>query len=406
MSHSRRSRRIAGAVAAFAAGTVALAGCASEGSADAGSDPTASPSVASGESSEQAVAASEAEQMQASEAGPYEVGHRTITVTDDSRDGRTFEADIWYPVDSGNSTGASPAEYTFLPGLGLTSEAAFADAPAAEGEFPLLVYSHGGGGFRWVATFYTEFMASKGYVVISPDHPGSTALDQLSGAGVDDETNANNRPADITATIDAALATDANTADPLAGRINDDLIALSGHSWGGYTSIATVAGHTNTLGTTETDPRIKAIALQAPYTEMLSDSELANVDVPTLIISSTEDTSTPIESNTVRPVSLMEGRPLLRLDIQGGAHNSFTDVCTLRDSVAANPNVPEVLSAELARGSAQACDPEVLPVETVHDITNSYTAAFLARELEGSTDYDEMLDCVAPPSEVECTVEP
>jgi predicted dienelactone hydrolase len=404
MSNGRPLRSIAGIGATLAAAAMILAGCASDsgdGSNDAGSSAPAAAEV-----SEQMVAASEAEQAQASEPGPYAVGHRTITVTDASRAGRTFPADIWYPVDSEATAGATPAEYAFLPGLGYTSDGAFTDAVAADGEFPLLVYSHGGGGFRWVATFYTEFMASKGFVVISPDHPGSTALDLISGAGVDETVNANNRPADITATIDAALAADADAADLLAGRIDDELIALSGHSWGGYTSLATVAGHTNTVGTTTPDTRIKAIALQAPYTEMLSDDELANVDVPTLIISSTGDTSTPIESNTDRPVSLIEGRPLLRLDIQGGSHNSFTDVCKLRDAVADNPNIPEAIGAELARGSAEACDPEVLPAEVVQDVTNSYTAAFLARELEASSAYDEMLNCVAPPSDVECTVEP
>jgi predicted dienelactone hydrolase len=184
------------------------------------------------------------------------------------------------------------------------------------------------------------------------------------------------------------------------------LIALSGHSWGGYTSIATVSGHTNELGTTTTDPRIKAIALQAPYTEMLSDAELAAVDVPTLIISSTGDTTTPITSNTDRPTQLITGRPLLRLDIEGGSHNSFTDVCKLRDAVAGNPNLPAAVTAELARGSAEACDPAALPVTVVHDVTTSYTAAFLARELQGDPAYDQMLNCVAPPEEVTCSVEP
>lgn len=403
LSTNAGTRRLA-LIAALAAGAFVLAGCGSE-SAEPPSGEGGSPATADAVSADP-TAASEAEQAQAAEPGPYAVGHRTITVTDDNRPGRSFPADVWYPADPAATSGATPAEYSFLPGLGYTSDVSFTDAPAADGEFPLLVYSHGGGGFRWVATYYTEFMASKGYVVIAPDHPGSTALDQLSGRGVEAPTNAYERPGDITATIDAALAADADAADGLAGRINDELIALSGHSWGGYTSIATVSGHSNELGSTTTDPRVKAIALQAPYTEMLSDDELAAVDVPTLIISSTGDTSTPIATNTERPADLIAGRPLLRLDIQGVSHNSFTDVCKLRDAVAGNTNLPAAVTAELARGSAEACDPAALPVAVVHDVTNSYTAAFLARELEGDQDYDEMLNCVAPPAEVVCTVKP
>lgn len=400
MRRDPMSRSRLGLLGVLAAGGMALAGCggdSADGDAGMSASAAASPDA-------QAVAASQAEQAQASEQGPYAVGHRTIKVTDEEREGRSFDADIWYPVDPANTAGATPAEYAFLPGLGYSSDVSFDAAPAAEGEFPLLVYSHGGGGFRWVATFYTEFMASQGYVVIAPDHSGNTALDLLSGAGVDEQTNANLRPADITATIDAALAADADEADPLAGRIDDELIALSGHSWGGYTSLATVAGHTNSLGTTTTDDRVQALVLMAPYTEMLSDEELSKVEVPTLVISSTGDTTTPIESNTDRPVSLIAGRPLLRMDILGGSHNSFTDVCKLRDSVAGNTAVPEGVAAELASGSAEACDPGVLSVDIVHEITNAYSTAFLDRELEDSADFNEMLACVAPPEDAECTV--
>lgn len=400
MRRDPTSRSWLGRLAVLAAGGLALAACggnSADGGAVASKSAAASPNA-------QAVAASQAEQALAGEPGPYAVGHRTIKVTDEEREGRSFDADIWYPVDPQSTSGAVSAEYAFLPGLGYSSDVSFTEAPAAEGEFPLLVYSHGGGGFRWVATFFTEFMASQGYVVIAPDHPGSTALDMLSGAGVDEQTNANVRPADITATIDAALAADADAADPLAGRVNDELIALSGHSWGGYTSLATVAGHTNSLGTTTTDDRVRALVLMAPYTEMLSDEELSKVDVPTLVISSTGDTTTPIESNTDRPVSLIEGRPLLRIDIQGGSHNSFTDVCKLQDSVAGNTSIPEGIAAELASGSAEACDPSALSVDIVHEITNAYSTAFLDRELEDSANFNEMLACVAPPEDAECTV--
>lgn len=391
-----RTRRLLPIVAAV----LALAGCA--GSSQATSDASVAPEL----SDAQRAAASKSEQVEAGTPGPYAVGRRTITVTDDTRPGRTFPVDVWYPVDKAATTGVAPAEYSFLPGLGYTSTNAYADAPAAAGDFPLLVYSHGGGGFRWVATFFTEFMASKGYVVVAPDHPGSTALDLLTGAAVDENVNAFNRPGDITATLDTVLAADANPADPLAGRIDDTQIALSGHSWGGYTSLATISGHTNALGTTTPDPRVKALVLMAPYTEMLTDAELAKVTVPVLVFSGTKDDTTPIAGNTDRPASLIPGRPLLRLDLTDAVHNSFTDVCRLRDSVAANPNVPAAVTAELDRGAKQACSDEALDVAEVQRITDSYTTAFLAQELQGSDSYPQMLDCVAPPKDAVCAVKP
>ncbi|MDQ1249721.1 MAG: hypothetical protein QG597_4097 [Actinomycetota bacterium] len=396
----RTTKARSAVAAAIGAGAILVAGC-----SDAGQNAAeASASAASAEA--ERAAASTAEQASAAAAGPYAVGRRTINITDAERGGRTFPADIWYPVDPATTGGAAPVEYSFLPGLGYTSEVALADAPAAEGNFPLVVYSHGGGGFRWVATFFTEFLASKGYVVVSPDHPGSTALDLLSGAAVTDEANANNRPPDITATLDTVLAADTDPADPLTGIIDETRVALTGHSWGGFTSLATVAGHSNSVGTTVPDDRIKALVLMAPYSEPLTEAELAKVDVPVLVVSSTGDQTTPIATNTEPVVELVPGRPLLRVDIDGGSHNSFTDVCTLRDSVAANPNVPAAVTAELDRGAKEACDPAVLDVEVIHEITNTYSAAFLATELEGSSEYDDMLACVAPPQHAICTVVP
>lgn len=387
-----RSARFRLGVVAAAIGGLILAGC--SGSAATSETPAAEVDLE---------ALSVTEQANALAPGDYSVGRRTITVTDPARDGRSFPIDIWYPVDPANAAGATPSEYSLAPGLGYTSTTAFADAPVAEGDFPLVVYSHGGGGFRWIATFYTEFLASKGYVVVAPDHPGSTAVDQLTGAAVEPEQNAFLRPADITLTLDSVLAANEADGDPLQGSIDDTKIALSGHSWGGYTSIATVSGHTNAQGSTIPDARINSLILMAPYTEMFSDVELEKVDVPVLVVSSTLDDSTPIETNTERPAELMTGRPLVRIDIDGGAHTSFTDVCKLRDAVATIPDIPEAVSERLNEGAEEACGADVMPIGEIQQIVNSYSVAFLADTLEDSTEFNAMLECIAPPERTTCT---
>lgn len=381
-----------GVLAASAVGVLLLAGCG--GSAATSETPAAEVDLE---------ALSVTEQANASTPGEYAVGRRSITVTDPAREGRSFPIDIWYPVDPADTADATPSEYSLAPGLGYTSSTAWADAPVAEGEFPLVVYSHGGGGFRWIATFYTEFLASKGYVVVAPDHPGSTAVDQLTGAAVDREKNAFLRPADITLTLDSVLAANTTEGDPLEGSMNDSKIALSGHSWGGYTSVATVAGHTNSLGSTTPDDRINSLILMAPYTEMISDEELQKVDVPVLVVSSTLDKSTPIETNTERPAELMPGRPLVRVDIDGGAHTSFTDVCKLRDAVATIPDIPEAVSTRLNEGAEEACGANAMPIGEIQQIVNSYSVAFLADTLQGSTEFNAMLECIAPPEKTTCT---
>lgn len=391
----RRSPRRALALRAAAlsgAAALLIAGCG--GSASSEETPAAEVDLE---------ALSVTEQANASAPGEYAVGRRTLTVTDPAREGRTLPIDVWYPVDPEQTTGSTPSEYSLAPGLGYTSTTAWADAPISEGEFPLVVYSHGGGGFRWIATFYTEFLASKGYVVVAPDHPGSTAVDQLTGAAVDQEQNANLRPADITLTLDTVLAAAEDPADPLQGHVDGSKIALSGHSWGGYTSLATVAGHTNTLGSTTPDERVNALILMAPYTEMFADEELEKVDVPVLVVSSTLDESTPIETNTERPADLIPGRPLVRMDIDGGAHTSFTDVCKLRDAVATIPDLPAAVSERLNEGAEEACGADAMPIGDIQQIVNSYSVAFLADTLEDSSEFNAMLECVAPPARTTCT---
>lgn len=347
--------------------------------------------------------ASVAEQAIAGSPGPYPVARRTIEVTDPQRPDRTLPVDIWYPA--AQPTEGELTSYEFLPGLGYTSETVSAEAPAAEGEFPLLIYSHGSGGFRWIATFFTEFMASKGYVVAAPDHLGNTAIDQLTEQASEREQSAADRPADITSTIDAVLAAGEDPADLLAGRIDAEKIAVSGHSFGGFTSLAAAGGFSNEVATTPADERIGAVILMAAWTELLSDEQLASVDVPVLMISSTGDVRTPIDPNTTRPEELVPGRPLVRVDITGGGHNSFTDVCLLDERVGSAPNIPQAVKDELAEGAEPTCGPDVLSVDTIHQITNTYSAAFLADNLAGSREFEQMLQCVAPPSDAVCTVQ-
>jgi predicted dienelactone hydrolase len=390
----RNRLRLAAALVAV----VLLAGaCGSSDDADSSAEASTETTVAT-------ASTAAAELAEAGAAGPYAVGLRTLTLTDSGDESRSFSVDVWYPVDAADTTGLANAEYSFIPGLGYTSEVSFTDAPAAEGPFPLVVYSHGSGGFRWVATFFTEFLASKGFVVAAPDHTGNTAIDGFTGGSVDSPTNANNRPGDVTDTIDAVLAANADGADPLAGRVDDTRIGLTGHSFGGFTSLASVSGHTNAVGTTVADPRITAVVVMAPYTLLLSDDELAAVDLPTMMISATDDLTTPIETNTERPWNLISGRPLVRIDITAASHNSFTDLCQLREAVAELPDVSEAITDALAAQSGLACGDDVLDSVEVHRITNAYAAAFLIDQLTGSTTYASALACEGAPAEVTCDV--
>lgn len=395
------SRRWWRLLALFAVAVFGLAACGSDGdTADAVDIPVTTVETG-GESSSGDAAAELAE---AATPGSWAVGQTTLEVIDDARDGRSFSVDVWYPVDAEASGDLTPADYLFIPGVGYTSEVSFADAPAADGPFPLVVYSHGSGGFRWVATFFTEFLASKGFVVAAPDHTGNTAIDTFAGSETSLEVTAVNRPGDVTVTIDTVLAASDDIDGLLGGRVDATNIAVTGHSFGGFTALAAASGFDGDEGSVPADSRVSAVVAMAPFSIPLSDDELSAIDVPVLVISATDDTRTPVATNTERVWDLVSGRPVVRIDLEAAVHNSFTDLCDLKVRVGAEGDVPDAIIAALDESAGNSCDPEVLAFGEVQRLTNAYSAAFLATELAGSSAFGEMLACDDPPAAVVCSV--
>ena len=107
------------------------------------------------------------------------------------------------------------------------------DAPACDGEFPLVVISHGTGGSHLLYRTLSLHLARSGFVVVLPEHPGNNRNDNaLAGT----HTVLADRPRQIRLAIDWAY-----DAERLAGRLAANCVAVVGHSLGGYTALA-IAG--------------------------------------------------------------------------------------------------------------------------------------------------------------------
>ena len=100
----------------------------------------------------------------------------------------------------------------------------------------MVVFSHGAYGIRFQSIFFTQYLASHGYVVPAPDHQDNTLYDLFAedGYNIDDMGwSAVERPYDAAAVIDRMLERNATPGDTFAGSVDPDRIGMSGHSFGG-----------------------------------------------------------------------------------------------------------------------------------------------------------------------------
>jgi predicted dienelactone hydrolase len=150
------------------------------------------------------------------------VGHQTLTLTPAHRE-VPVTLHLWYP-----------AEQDGIPGL-IGHNALFLGTWKAEGAtpqpgaHPLVLFSHGSGGNAERLGWFASALAAKGFVVASPNHPGTTSRD----SDPFQTPMVWQRTADLTASLDRLLT------DPPAGlSIETTNITAAGFSLGGHSALA------------------------------------------------------------------------------------------------------------------------------------------------------------------------
>jgi predicted dienelactone hydrolase len=290
--------------------------------------------------------------------GPYGVGTRRMTFTKESvtKPGqmRVLDTYFWYPADPVTaSLDTHPRGVLNAP------------LPADTHSLPVIMFSHGSCGIPTQSFFWVTTLASYGFIVAAPPHPGNTTADcvinNTPGAFAD---SAQNRPADIIFVIDQLLILNDAEDSFFFGAIDPDRIGMSGHSFGGYT----------TLRVSAEDPRVTAGVALAPAIFGIND-EIASIDIPMMLQDGDIDSLTPIEANAAPAFQLLKA-PRYLVEILHTGHYAFSDLC-----------VP----------SQECGQPDTLTQEQAHWAVLRYGVPFLLHYVAGNGQFDAFLAAAATP---------
>lgn len=262
---------------------------------------------------------------------------RTVILNDISRS-RTFPADVYLPVAS------SPR--------------------------PVIVISHGLGSDRTSFAYLAQYLASYGFAVAVPEHPGSNAqqLQALFTGRAAEVTNPRefiDRPLDIKYLLDQ-LSNLSKSDSTYKGRLNFEQVGVVGQSFGGYTALALAGApidfkqlQKNCPASPDTlnvslllqclalslppstdnlsDPRVKAaIAINQVDSSVLGQASLSQIKIPVMIMAGSADTVAPALPEQIQPFTWLTTPNKYLVLINGGTHFS-----TIGESQSSAVPVPE-----------------------------------------------------------------
>jgi pimeloyl-ACP methyl ester carboxylesterase len=246
---------------------------------------------------------------------------------------KTFELEdltleVWYPAaeDAAGQAGEIVDADGFVPDAvvallgavdlpGIDSYAVRDAALRNTGEpLPVVLFSHGFGGFRTQSIDYTQHLASRGYVVVAPDHPGRMMGDILPcmfDSLVEDCNIELDDPGEdeLPDAMDLVEGWNAEIEGFFEGRLALDGVGLAGHSAGGM----------STASVGDVDERFTALM------PMTTNGSLTR-DVPVLYAVGTCDATVPVAESVEAYAPIPDGR---WLSLTGAGHLSPTNLCDL-----------------------------------------------------------------------------
>jgi predicted dienelactone hydrolase len=235
--------------------------------------------------------------------GPFVPGFREISYVKDSvvspGTPRTLLTSIWYPAPPGSGP---------IAGSGGVNNAPL---DPSGGPYPLVLFSHGSCGIPRQSLFLTPLLASWGFVVVAPPHPGNTTFEfPACGTPAVQANSFLERPQDMVFVLDRMLAADADPASPFFAAIDEDRIAMTGHSFGGLTTYLVTA----------IEPRIKVAIPMAP-----AATPSSSLPVPSLTVLGNIDSV--VNNPNARAAFGRSVSPKLLVEVLNAGHYAFSNAC-------------------------------------------------------------------------------
>ncbi len=192
------------------------------------------------------------------------------------------------------------------------------DAEILQGEFPLVIISHGNGGSHLIYRSISTFLAKNGYIVAMLEHFGNNRNNN----SLENTTeNLHLRPRHVSLTIDVLL-----DKGQFGKNINQNKIAVIGHSMGGYTALALAGGIPRTKEGEKievlADYRVKAIVILAPGAGWFYNG-LQAISIPILLYMAEHDSVTPLWNAEVILEGISDKRLVIYKMIENAGHFSF-----------------------------------------------------------------------------------
>jgi len=314
---------------------------------------------------------------------PYaETGPHVVGIMETAWDEAPVE--VWYPAAAASGQPAAYDMRNWLPeetreAIPLASPTSFTmnayrGAAALPGSYPIVLFSHGFGGYRLQSSFLMTHLASWGFIVIAPEHPERNITSVLAMGEIGDDSSRQLRGA-----LDAFLAGELPGLTELAGYAQPTNIFVSGHSAGG-------APVQNLVD--DSDLNVRAWAGMATIAYPTSET------TPGLVLAGEADEIAEI-SLVQRAYSELSARPKTFVSLRDAGHLAFSDICAIGRSeggvlaiaMTAGLEIPNVV----ARLATDGCRETNLPAEAGwrpinHFVTEHFLAALhSAGEMQSSS---------------------